>query len=467
MEVTETSTDGLKREYKVVISAKDIESKVDNRLQELGRDVRVPGFRPGKAPPALLKKRFGSAVLGEVVDRAVNDSADQALSERGVRPALQPRIEITSYEEGSDLEYTLAVETLPEIKAMDFSKLELDRQIVKVEDKEVDDVLKRLADQYKGSEAVATSRESKTGDILVIDFIGRVDGKEFAGGAATDHHLEIGSSSFIAGFEEQLIGVAPGGKVDVKVTFPTEYGNAELAGKDAVFAVEIKEIRAPKPAALDDDLAKLTGEENLAALRKSIRERVEQEYSSVSRMKLKRALLDVLADEHDFGVPDGMVDVEFDSIWPEVEEAKKRDTLEEGDKGKSDADLRVEYRSIAERRVRLGLLLSEVGQGSNITIESEEISNALLAEAQRHPGHEREIIDRYQKSPELLANLRAPLFENKVVDYILERATITDHPVSVDVLMAEPKEAAAESKPKAKGKPKAKSKKAAKSGGKA
>ncbi len=471
MQVTQTSADGLKREFKVVISANDIREKVDTRLVELGRSVRVPGFRPGKVPPAVLRNRFGASVVNEVIEQAVSDSANQAMAEKGVRAALQPQIEITSFEEGSDLEYSMAVEILPDVQPADFSKMELERLVVEVGDAEVGQALERLAAQHKRSAPASAPRPAEKGDVLVIDFVGKVDGAEFAGGSAQDHHLELGSSAFVAGFEDQLIGAAPDDRVEVKITFPEEYVNDELAGKDAVFEVNVKEIREPVAVPVDDELAKMMGHETLGELKSSVREQIENQYGVVGRARLKRSLLDRLAEAHDFDVPGGMVDFEFDAIWQQLEETRSQTGLEGEDAEKTDDELRDEYRSIAERRVRLGLLLSEIGQSNNITVSQDEITRALLAEAQRHPGQEKQVLEYFQQNPDAMGSVRAPLFEEKVVDFILEMARVKDRAVTAEELVrdaegeAEQPPEPKEKKKQAKGKSSGRAKKAGGKGG--
>ncbi len=450
MQVTETSADGLKREFKIVLSAKDIEEKVEDRLREIGRQVRIPGFRPGKVPVGILKQRFGDSVLGEVLDRALADSSEQALSERGLTPALQPKIEITSFERNQDLEYTLAVELMPEIEPMNFSELELERLVPVVGDKEVEEALEKLAANHKRSEPIAKPRKSRKGDVLVIDFKGYVDGEPFPGGEAEGHHLELGSGSFIEGFEDQLIGLEPGEKTEVKVTFPKEYGNERLAGREATFEVTVREIRESVPYKVDDELAKVMGMENIEALRAAVRRQIEQDYENLARSRLKRQLLDVLAERHDFPVPQGMVDLEFEEIWRQVEESREKGELDPADQGKSEEELRAEYRQIGERRVRLGLLMSETGRRNNITVTNEEIERALLEEARRHVGHEREFLERVKNDPQALASVRAPIFEGKVIDFILEMAKVTDREVPAEDLLKvimEEDTAGAEAKP--------------------
>ena len=437
MQVTETETDGLKREFKVVIAASDIEEKLQHRLMELGSSVKVPGFRPGKVPVQVLKQRFGRSVLGEVVERAVTDGSSQALSERGLRPATQPRIEITAFDEGKDLEFTMALELLPEIKPVDFGSLKLTRLKVEVPDSEVDSALDHLAGHRKESRPLETPRKAESGDVLVIDFRGSVNGEELPGMAAEDHHLELGSSSFIEGFEDQLIGVDVGEARTVKVRFPDAYVNEKLAGQEAVFEVKVKEIRETQPAAIDEDFAKALGEESLEALRAKLREQIGQDYEQASRAHLKRSLLDQLAEAHDFVVPAGMVDIEFQTIWTHIEEDRKAGKLDEEDQGKSEDELKAEYREIAERRVRLGLLLSEIGRVNNIEVAAEELNRALAMEARKHPGQEREVFEYFQRTPEAMANLRAPIFENKVVDFIVEMADTDEKGVTAEELRAE------------------------------
>ncbi|MDH3596654.1 MAG: trigger factor [Rhodospirillales bacterium] len=437
MQVTETQTDGLKHEYKVVIAASDIAEKMAHRLQEIGQQVRLPGFRPGKVPVNILKQRFGSSVMGEVLERAVTDSSNQALTERGLRPALQPKIEIVSFDEGKDLEYTMALEVLPDIKVMDFAQIELEGLTVEVPDQEVQGVLERLAGSHKKTQALSKKRKARSDDVLVIDFRGSVDGEELPGMAAEGHHLELGSNRFVAGFEEQLIGIDVGEEREITVTFPEAYANDKLAGKDAVFQVKVHDILETVPMEINDDLAVALGEENLESLKGKVRQQVELDYGQLARARLKRALLDQLADGHQFPVPAGMVDEEFDVIWKQLKEDHEQGRIDPEDKDKDDEVLRAEYRAIAERRVRLGLLLSEVGRQNGIDVTQDEANRALMQEAQRHQGHEREVFDFYQKSPEAMAKLRAPIFEDKVIDFITALAKVTERKVTPQELQNE------------------------------
>ncbi len=461
MQVTETSSEGLKRAFKVQLEAREIEEKLTGRLVELGNDVKVPGFRPGKVPIQILKQRFGKSVMGEVLERAVSDSSNQALSERGLRPAMQPKIEITAFDEGKDLEYTIELELLPDVKPMDFAQIELERTVIEVAEQAVDETISDLAKAHKKTKPLEAPRKAQSGDVLVIDFAGTVDGEAFPGMSAEDHHLELGTNSFIAGFEEQLIGVEIGDATEVKVTFPEEYGNERLAGQDAIFKVTVKDMLESSPMEIDDELATTLGETDLAALKERVRERISAEYKDLSRSRLKRKLLDHLAEGHDFPVPEGMVDSEFDAIWKQIEQDKEAGKLDPEDAEKDEDALKSDYRDIAERRVRLGLLISEVGRINGIEVTEEEANMALYREAQQYPGKERQIFEFYQKTPEAMANLRAPIFEDKVVDFIIDLAKVTERSLTAEKLREE-MEAEAEAAGAVESKKKPAKKKAAK-----
>lgn len=467
MQITETKNEGLTREFVVRVEAKDIAEKVDSRLGEIGRDITLPGFRPGKAPLSLLQKRYGKAVMGEILESAVQDTSTQTIAERGLTPAIQPRIEITSYEDGADLEYKMQIELMPEFEPADFSKIELERIVVKVTDKEVDEALERIARENRRTEPVSKARAAKAGDTAVMDFVGRTDGVEFPGGAGKDFHLELGSGRFIPGFEDQLIGAKPGDKKTVNVTFAEDYSSPDLAGKDAEFDVDIKELREYVDSPVNDALAATMGLENLAALRDAVRDNMEREYAAMSRTSLKRRLLDNLAELHAFDVPAGMVDAEFDAIWAQLEQAREQGQIDEDDAGKSDDELKTEYRQIAVRRVRLGLLLSEVGRRNNVEVTQDEVNRALMAEMQRYPGQQEQIAAHYKNNPQALAEIRAPLFENKVTDFILELARVKERSGTMDdLLVAEQAQAESTDKKKsAKAAKPAKASKPAKSSG--
>ncbi|MSO88650.1 MAG: trigger factor [Rhodospirillaceae bacterium] len=434
MQVTEIQAEGLKRQFKVVVAAQDIQTKIDDRLVDLGRSIRVPGFRPGKVPMSLLRQRYGASVTGEVLERVVADGSRQAMSDRGLRPALQPKVEIQSFAAGTDLEFNMDVEVLPDINPKDFSQLKLEKLKVDLAEAEVDSGLERLAKSRARSEPLKEQRPIAKGDIAVIDFAGSIDGKEFAGGTAKGLSVNVGEGRLLPDMENGLVGLLAGSHADLTVNFPADYGAPTLAGKTAIFHVDVTEVRVPVAVAVDDGLAKEVGFDDLPALRKVMREQLDREYTNLARARLKRQLLDGLVGANEFDVPPGMVDMEFEAIWKNVEAERERGALDPADAGKSDDELRAEYRTIAARRVRLGLLLSEVGRLNNIRVSPEEVNRAMTEEARRFPGQERQVVEYYRKNPEALANLRAPLFEDKVVDFILELAKPTERVVGTEEL---------------------------------
>jgi trigger factor len=442
MNIVETNSSGLKYEFKVTVEKSEIEMQIEARLADLSKRVRLPGFRPGKIPMGILKARYGDSVMGEVIEKAVHDTSHQAMAEKKLQPALKPKIEVTSFAEGGDLEYTLEVEVLPEIEAPDLSSIKLEKPVFKVEDKEVDETINRLAERYKSSEPVEEKRAAKMGDILQIDFKGSVDGEAKPGMDGQDFDLELGSHSFIDTFEDQLVGAKPGDHVTVNVRFPEQYHSQDLAGKAAVFEVDVKTLKKSIPAAIDDDFAKKLGIESLEKLRETVREQLQDDYDGYTKLRLKRALLDKLAEKHKFGVPQGMVDAEFEAIWKQIEQEMKSEDGEA--KGEKDEEaLKAEYRDIADRRVRLGLLLNEIGKGKNLQVTKEEINRAIMAEAQNYPGQERKVIEFYRKNPQMIESLRAPLYEDKVVSYVLTQVKLDEKPVSKEELIADPDDKAA------------------------
>lgn len=431
MQVTELSAEGLKHQFKIVVPSSELTSKIDERLAEMAKTAALPGFRPGKVPVSLLKKQYGQALFGEAVEAAVNTSTAKAIEDRGLKPALQPRVDLKQLEEGKDVEFEVVVEVLPEIGQLDFSGVELERLKAEVPEKDIDEALERIAKANREQKPVDPPRPAQKGDAIKLDFVGSVDGVEFPGGAAQDYVLEIGSGSFIPGFEDQLVGAEVDKPVDVKVTFPAEYGAPELAGKDAVFKCTVKEVLefVDKPA--DDELAKKNNFENLEAMRKAIGERIGQDYTQISRTMIKRQLLDKLADTHKFAVPEGLVESEFNAIWQRIEEAKKNGQKVEEDEEK----MRKEYRDIAERRVRLGLLLADVGRSNSIDVTPEELNQAAMREAMRYQGQERQVLEYFSKNPEMKDQLRAPIFEEKTVDFILELAKVSEKSVTPEELL--------------------------------
>jgi len=437
MNVTQTSTEGLKHEFKVVVPAGQIAEKVLSRLTEVGKTASMPGFRPGKVPMPMLKKRFGSSVISEVVEAAVNDGARTAMDEHKLRPALQPRINITAFDEGKDLEFTVAVEALPDVEVGDLGAIAIERPIAPVVDDEIEEALKSIAAQQNSTEEADAGHAAASGEVVVIDFLGKVDGVPFEGGKGEAYPLNLGSGSFIPGFEDQLIGIKAGESRLVKVKFPDDY-SPPLNGKDAEFDVTAKEVRRVKEAAVDDALAKTVGQESLATLREAIKGEIEKRHASLSRAHAKRHLLDELAARHDFAVPPGMLDMEFDGIWKTIEQDRQAGKADPDDAGKSEDELKAEYRAIAERRVRLGLLIAEIGKTNNITVAQQDLNKAMIEEARRFPGQEHLVIQYFQKNQQAVDGLRAPIFEDKVVDFILELAKVTDKTVTMDELRKDP-----------------------------
>ncbi len=441
MQVTETLSEGLKREYKVVVPADEIETQIVEKLSSIQETAEIKGFRPGKAPLALLRKRFEKAVMDEVLSETVNKSSQQAMMDHGVRPAMQPEIDMGDFENGSDLEYTLSLETLPDIEPGDLKGMEFARLKVEVADDTVEEAVQKIAEEQKDFEPVEAEREAAEGDAVRIDFTGRIDGEAFEGGSAEDFQLELGSNSLIPGFEEQLIGAKAGDDVDVKVGFPEDYPGEAVAGKDAVFEVKVHQLLERKETAIDDALAERMGLGDLAALQAAVRDQIERDYTTASRTRLKREILDKLAAEHDFEVPPGMLEREFESIWHQVTHDMEHENKTWDDMDETEEESRKDYRRIAERRIRLGLLLSEIGQQNEIVVPQEELNRAVMDQARRYPGQEQQIFDYFRNNPQAMNELQAPLYEDKVIDFIIEMATVEDKTATAEELFAEPEDA--------------------------
>ena len=437
MQITETNSEGLNRGFSIVVPAADLEAKVDERLKEVGQQVRLPGFRPGKVPMGVLRTRFAKSVMGEVLEQTVSETTASTLEERELRPALQPKIEITSFDEGGDLEFKVDVEIMPEVEAMDFSKLKVEKLIVDVPQNELDEALQSVAERSKRAEPLKKKRAAKNGDVTVIDFDGEVDGKRLPQLKADGFSLELGSGSFVEGFEKQLVGAKEGDEKKVTVTFPETYGGEEVAGKEVTFDVKVNEVQQMVVPELNDELATTLGLENLDALKERIKEDLGREYENVTRSVMKRKILDQLHDNHDFDVPTGLVDMEFDSIWQQIERDKEAGNFDEDDAAKDEETLKADYRDIAVRRVRLGLLLSDVGQKNNLEVSEQEVSMAAMQEAQRYPGQEGEVMKYFQENPEAMAQLRAPILEEKTIDYLVELASVTERSISPEDLKSE------------------------------
>lgn len=439
MQITQTKKEDLKREFVVTVTADEIGKKVDEKLKEIGKTVNLPGFRPGKAPLALLKSKYGQAVMGEVLESAVNDSTLKAINENDLRPAMRPKIEVKTFGEKEGLEYTMVLELLPEIKLIDFKGVKLEKLTAKPEKKAVTEALERIASGNRASEKVEEARASKTGDIVVIDFDGTVDGKPFPGMKGTDFPLELGSKSFIDTFEDQLVGAKAGDKRTVNVTFPDNYGQEKLQGVKAVFEVQVKELRVPVAPKIDEDFAKSLGFESLAKLEEVIEQQIQKEYDQVARLNVKRALLDALDDAFDFALPPGMVEAEYNGIMHQIEHEHEHAAHEPGhihtlDCEHGSAEEKEEYRGIAERRVKLGLVLAEVGRINKIDVTNQELQQAVITEARRYPGQEKQVFEFYQKNAQALEGLKAPIYEDKVVDFVLETANINERQVGIEEL---------------------------------
>ncbi len=429
MQVTKTKVDGLRREYSVVVTAAALEAKTTEKLETVRRGFQMKGFRKGKAPLPLLKKMFGKSVLGEVVQETVEQTVAEHLKESGHRPAQQPDIKIVNedFNEGDDLTVEFVYECLPDVPEIDFSAIKLERKVVTIEDSSIDEALNKLAESSTDYKARGKTAKAKDGDQIVVDFTGKIDGEPFDGGTAEDYPLVLGSNSFIPGFEEQLTGAKTGEEREVKVTFPDNYGAPQLAGKDAVFECTVKEVRAPEPAAIDDELAVRYGAENLDQLTEQIRERIGAEFADAGRALIKRRLLDVLDGMVSFELPPSLVEAESKSIAHQLWHEENPDV--EGH-DHPEVEPTGEHMSLAERRVRLGLLLAEIGAKAEVEITDQEMGQAIMTQARKHSGQEREFFDFVKQNRPALEQLRAPIFEDKVVDLILSKAKITELAVS-------------------------------------
>jgi trigger factor len=446
MQVTETLSDGLKRNYTVVLPVADLESRRTERLTSLGKTLRLPGFRPGKVPMPIVKQRYGSAVSAEVLEESVSEATQKVLSERGLRPAQQPKVDMVTENPvalAADLEFKVELELLPDITLPDFSTIELTRLKAEVNPEAVDKALTQIAKYNRTLEPIsAETLESRgagamQGEVLTVDFLGKIDDVPFEGGAGTDAQVEIGGDGFIPGFAEQLEGARPGEQRTISVTFPETYGKAELAGKAATFDITVKELSAQIIPAADDELAKKIGAEDLNALREMVTSRQQQEYDGMARMRLKKALLDALSKLADFPIPPSIADREFEQIWQQFEAARKAGTEDEEDKGKDDETLKSEYRAIADRRVRLGLLLAEIGRVNAITVTEQEVDRAMYQRAMQYPGQEMQMLELMRKYPQFGNSVRGPLLEDKVVDFVLELAKVTETVVTPEELAKE------------------------------
>ncbi len=448
MEVTEQTAEGLERRFTVKVPAAELDAKLTARLADIKGKVNLKGFRKGKAPLPFLKKMYGKGVMSEILQEIVNETSFKAFTDRNLKPATTPHPHLTGdidkvMDGKADLEYSVHAEILPDFEPMSIDGLALKRPVADVMDAEIEEAAQKLADQNREYEPRDAAGRAQEGDLVVMDYVGSIDGAEFKGGRGEGQTVVLGSGSLIPGFEDRLIGASAGADLEVKLSFPGDYGAKDLAGKDASFAVTVKEVKAPKDAAVDDEFAKKLGLDDLADLKKRLRERLEDEYRAMSRSHVKRTLLDKLDAGHDFDLPKSMVEAEFKQIWTQVESAER----DEEDKDKTDDELKAEYRKIAIRRVRLGLVLAEIGRRADVQVPTEALQRAVQEQALREArmlamqGQQvtpQQVLKFYQQNPQAVAQIRAPLFEERVVDFIIERSTVTDKKVSKEDLMKDP-----------------------------
>jgi trigger factor len=444
MQVTETVNSGLKREFKVVVNAADLGSAAQDRLKEMAGRADIKGFRPGKVPMEHLKRMYGRSVMAEVIQKKIDDSSREVFAGRDLKPAYQPEVtlpekqdEVDAVFDGkADLSFSVSAEVIPTFDLQETSGLELSKHLVIASDEHINEALESLASNYKTWESKKEGAKAEKGDRVTISFVGKVDGKEFDGGQGEDIPLEIGSGQFIPGFEDQLIGTKNGDEKTVKVTFPEAYGVSELAGKPAEFDVKVNNIESPKANAIDEDFAKKVGFEDLAKLKEMVKSGIEREFSNMSNMKLKRDVLDALDKQYSFELPQKLVEAEFNGIWNALTQEMAKASKTFADEKTTEEDARKEYRAIAERRVRLGLVLGTMGEKEGIQVNEQELQAALMARVRRFPGQEKQVYDYYRKNPSSLIELRGPIFEQKVVDHIVAKAKVTDKTVSRDDLKA-------------------------------
>jgi trigger factor len=436
MRIAEKLNEGLKRQYEVTIPAKELAAKIDAQLARVAGNIRMPGFRPGKVPKNLVKKMHGEALHGEALNSSVQEGVQKLVADQKLRPAMQPGVALADgYEQGKDVVFTVDVEVLPEIAAPATDGIKLEKLVVEPTEADLEAALQRLADQQKSFDTAAAGHKAKTGDVVVMDFEGKVDGDAFEGGKGEGMQIELGSGRLIPGFEDQLVGVKANDRTTVKVTFPADYNVAYLKGREAVFDVIVNEVRVAREAKLDDTLATNLGLESLDKLKEILKDQLSAELGGLTRTYMKRKLLDHLAATHDFAVPPSMVDAEFQQIWAQLEHEASHEPDPAAAKAELEAE-KDEYRRIAERRVRLGLLLSEVGQKAGVTVSQAEMNRLVAQEASRYPGQQQQVVQYFQQNAMAAAQLRAPLFEDKVVDHLIDKAEVTERKVTRAELQA-------------------------------
>lgn len=439
MQVNEKKRDGLYAEFDVVVPADIVQTKIDQQLKKLAQKTKLPGFRPGKAPLSVIKQQYGDAVRYEAMEKAVEEATSTVLKDKNIKPAMQPRLEVTKFNDDNTIEYTLRVESLPEIKIPDLSKIKVEKLVAKIESAKIDEALDRVAQSNGETKEVSPARAAQKGDIITMDFDGSVKGESLPGMKAEGFDLELGSGRFIDGFEDQLIGKNIGDDIVVNVTFPDEYGVEKLNGQPAEFKVKIHKIATREPAKLDDALAKKLGMESFDKLRETIEKSLQRQYDDLADTRLRRNLLDALDKECQFEIPAGVVDAEYQQIWQyHVQDLQSRNMdLSEADK---DEDSKAEFRTIAERRVRLGLLLSAIGEEQKLSVSPQELRQQVIREATMYGDRQNEVMKYYQKNPQALASLRAPIFEQKAISYVLENVSISEKSVDPSELTADPDE---------------------------
>jgi trigger factor len=446
MQITETLAEPLRREFTIVVDVKDLDERLTGRVTEMQPKIHLKGFRPGKAPVSFLKKAYRKSLMGEIVNEAVNKSSEQVLKDKALKPATTPRVdfvnEIESVIDGkADLAFTMKVDLMPDFNLANLSSLKAERLVADVDDEAVDEAVQRIADSQKVYTDKGEGATAESGDVITIDFKGTMDGEPFDGGARDGFDLTLGSGAFVPGFEDQLVGVKAGDERTVNVTFPESYGSAKLAGKPAEFAIKVHAVKAAAPVVINDDLAKQIGLDSLDVLKDRVRDQLKSDYTRTSRTHMKRRILDALDESHSFDLPKGMVDAEFENIWRQVDAEMKREGTTAEDEGKTEDEMKAEYRGIAERRVRLGLVLAKIGEQNAINITQDEVNRALAARAQQFPGQEKQVIEFYTSNPQAMAEIRVPLFEDKVIDFLGELMEVKDKKVSREILFLDPDEA--------------------------
>ncbi|MCZ2158417.1 trigger factor [Bartonella sp. 220] len=439
MQVTETLNEGLKREIKIVVPARDLEKKLNERLDDTKSKIKLNGFRPGKVPAGYLRKMYGKSFMAEILNEIVNDAPHSVLANRNERSAMQPQIDIDEDEQildgRADFVFRLKYEVLPKFEIKDFEHIEITREIAAIPEQEIDDQVERILSSTRNYSL--KDGPSEEGDRVTIDYLGKLEGVPFEGGADSDAQLVLGSKQFIPGFEEQLIGVKAGDAKTISVKFPDNYTAVHLAGKDAEFDITVKVVSKPDALKIDDEAAQKVGLESLDRLREVVRGQIESQYGSMTRQKIKRQILDALDADYNFEIPEGLLEIEFNNIWAQVNDDLKKAGRSFEDEGVTEELAREEYRVLAQRRVRLGLVLSEIGMKVGVKVSEDELKAAVFDQVRQYPGQEKEIMDFFRKTPEAVANLRAPIFEEKVIDHLLARIKVTDKEVSVEELMKE------------------------------